>query len=164
MEALFATSPLVRCRYANTKTRGAFIAAVFAMQVGLRDFLLPPNSHFVGLIGLTSPCLPPVGFLQGVGILTASAVNLLVAGTFNAGFPSPPFSVNQIASVPPEADYAWRTVLAFGAIPAALTFYYRMKMPETARFTALVQKNAKQAAQDMSKVGRPAAQLIPLCR
>lgn len=40
----------------------------------------------------------------------------------------------------------------FGALPAALTYYWRMKMPETARYTALVAKNAKQAAADMSKV------------
>jgi MFS transporter, PHS family, inorganic phosphate transporter len=40
----------------------------------------------------------------------------------------------------------------FGAIPALLTYYWRMKMPETARYTALVAKNAKQAAADMSKV------------
>ncbi|CAA0842469.1 Inorganic phosphate transporter 1-4 [Striga hermonthica] len=40
----------------------------------------------------------------------------------------------------------------FGAIPALATFYSRMKMPETARYTALVAKNAKQAASDMSKV------------
>lgn len=40
----------------------------------------------------------------------------------------------------------------FGAIPAAMTYYWRMKMPETARYTALVAKNAKQAALDMSKV------------
>jgi PHS family inorganic phosphate transporter-like MFS transporter len=40
----------------------------------------------------------------------------------------------------------------FGAVPAVLTYYWRMKMPETARFTALVAGNAKQAATDMSKV------------
>jgi PHS family inorganic phosphate transporter-like MFS transporter len=40
----------------------------------------------------------------------------------------------------------------FGAFPAALTFYWRMKMPETARYTALVANNAKLAAQDMIKV------------
>lgn len=40
----------------------------------------------------------------------------------------------------------------FGALPAALTYYWRMKMPETARYTALVAKNAKQAANDMAKV------------
>ncbi|MCI39082.1 phosphate transporter, partial [Trifolium medium] len=39
-----------------------------------------------------------------------------------------------------------------GALPAALTYYWRMKMPETARYTALVAKNAKQATADMSKV------------
>ncbi|KAL6842417.1 hypothetical protein ACP4OV_027844 [Aristida adscensionis] len=37
-------------------------------------------------------------------------------------------------------------------IPAALTYYWRMKMPETARYTALIARNAKQAAADMSKV------------
>ncbi|RVW86805.1 putative inorganic phosphate transporter 1-3 [Vitis vinifera] len=40
----------------------------------------------------------------------------------------------------------------FGAAPAALTYYWRMKMPETARYTALVAKNARKAAADMSKV------------
>lgn len=39
-----------------------------------------------------------------------------------------------------------------GAIPAAMTYYWRMKMPETARYTALVAKNAAQAANDMGKV------------
>lgn len=40
----------------------------------------------------------------------------------------------------------------FGALPALLTYYWRMKMPETARYTALVAKDEKQAAADMSKV------------
>lgn len=40
----------------------------------------------------------------------------------------------------------------FGAIPAALTFYWRMKMPETARYTALIANNTKKAAADMSTV------------
>jgi PHS family inorganic phosphate transporter-like MFS transporter len=32
----------------------------------------------------------------------------------------------------------WRLVLAVGALPAALTFYYRLKLPETARYTSIV--------------------------
>ncbi|KAJ3689956.1 hypothetical protein LUZ61_019120 [Rhynchospora tenuis] len=40
----------------------------------------------------------------------------------------------------------------FGSIPAALTFYWRMQMPETARYTALIARNTKQAAADMSSV------------
>ena len=50
------------------------------------------------------------------------------------------------------ADYVWRIVLMFGAIPALLTFYWRMRMAETARYTALVGRNLKQAVSDMNKV------------
>lgn len=39
-----------------------------------------------------------------------------------------------------------------GSLPALLTYYWRMKMPETARYTALVAKNVKQATADMEKV------------
>ncbi|KAF6156165.1 hypothetical protein GIB67_024135, partial [Kingdonia uniflora] len=67
----YPLSAMIMSKYANKKTRGAFIAAVFAMQ---------------------------------------------------------------------------------GFVPAATTYYWRMKMPETARYTALVAKNAEQAAADMSKV------------
>ncbi|KAK8969835.1 putative inorganic phosphate transporter 1-8 [Platanthera guangdongensis] len=43
-------------------------------------------------------------------------------------------------------------ILMFGSILAAMSYYSRMKMSETARYTAVVAKNAKQTAQDMSKV------------
>ena len=49
-------------------------------------------------------------------------------------------------------DYVWRIVLMFGAIPALHTYYWRMKMPETARYTALVAKDEETAALDMSTV------------
>ncbi|XP_028780719.1 probable inorganic phosphate transporter 1-5 isoform X2 [Neltuma alba] len=93
----YPLSATIMSEYANKKTRGAFIAAVFAMQ--------------------------------GFGIL-----------------------VGGIVSLPKQADYVWRIILMFGAVPAAMTFYSRAKMPETARYTALVARNAKQAALDMSKV------------
>ncbi|KAL2463599.1 putative inorganic phosphate transporter 1-7 [Forsythia ovata] len=102
----YPLSATIMSEYANKKTRGAFIAAVFAMQ--------------------------------GFGILAGGM-------QFKAGYPSPAYQVNALASTVPEADYAWRIILMFGALPAALTYYWRMKMPETARYTALVAKNAKQA-------------------
>lgn len=46
----------------------------------------------------------------------------------------------------------WRIVLMLGAVPALLTYYWRMKMPETARYTALIAKNLNQAASDMTSV------------
>ncbi|KAK4855535.1 hypothetical protein QYF36_008316 [Acer negundo] len=116
----YPLSATIMSEYANKKTRGAFIAAVFAMQ--------------------------------GFGILVGGVVALIVAAAFDHRFKAPPYSVDELKSTVPQADYVWRIILMFGAIPAALTYYWRMKMPETARYTALVAKNAKQAAADMSKV------------
>ncbi|KAF8016477.1 hypothetical protein BT93_H1867 [Corymbia citriodora subsp. variegata] len=116
----YPLSATIMSEYANKKTRGAFIAAVFAMQ--------------------------------GFGILAGGIVALIVSSAFNHAYKAPPYSVDRAGSTVPEADYIWRIILMFGAIPAAMTYYWRMKMPETARYTALVAKNAKQAATDMSKV------------
>ncbi|KAL2469721.1 Inorganic phosphate transporter 1-4 [Abeliophyllum distichum] len=116
----YPLSATIMSEYANKKTRGAFIAAVFAMQ--------------------------------GFGILAGGMVAIIVSAAFKAGYPAPAYQDNALASTVPEADYVWRIILMFGALPAALTYYWRMKMPETARYTALVAKNAKQATADMSKV------------
>lgn len=116
----YPLSATIMSEYANKKTRGAFIAAVFAMQ--------------------------------GFGILAGGIVALIVSSAFDHQFKAPPYSVDPVGSTAPEADYVWRIVLMVGALPAALTYYWRMRMPETARYTALVAKNAKQAAADMSKV------------
>ncbi|KAL8525199.1 hypothetical protein ACS0TY_014718 [Phlomoides rotata] len=116
----YPLSATIMAEYANKKTRGAFVAAVFAMQ--------------------------------GFGILFSSIVSLVVSTAFDHKFKAPTYEQNPAASTVPEADYVWRIILMFGALPAALTYYWRMKMPETARYTALVAKNAKQAAQDMGRV------------
>ncbi|CAL1396365.1 unnamed protein product [Linum trigynum] len=116
----YPLSATIMSEYANKKTRGAFIAAVFAMQ--------------------------------GFGILAGGIVALAVSSAFDHAFKAPTYAADRAASLPPQADYVWRIILMFGAVPAGLTYYSRMKMPETARYTALVAKNAKQAAHDMSKV------------
>ncbi|KAG0553611.1 hypothetical protein KC19_12G025300 [Ceratodon purpureus] len=116
----YPLSATIMSEYANTRTRGAFIAAVFAMQ--------------------------------GTGILVAGAVGCIVAAIYNHFVQAPPFSVNAAASCPDSADFVWRAILMFGAVPALATYYFRMKMPETARFTALVAGNQEQAAMDMAKV------------
>ncbi|KAL3828049.1 hypothetical protein ACJIZ3_016851 [Penstemon smallii] len=116
----YPLSATIMSEYANKKTRGAFVAAVFAMQ--------------------------------GFGILAGGIFAMALSASFEARFKAPAYEVDPIRSTIPQADYVWRIVLMFGAIPALLTFYWRIKMPETARYTALVAKNAQQAAADMSKV------------
>lgn len=116
----YPLSATIMSEYANKKTRGAFIAAVFAMQ--------------------------------GVGIIFAGLVSMIVSKIFLDYYAGPPYSEHRVFSTEPEADYVWRIVLMMGALPAILTFYWRMKMPETGRYTALIEGNAKQAAADMGKV------------
>ncbi|CAH8381597.1 unnamed protein product [Eruca vesicaria subsp. sativa] len=116
----YPLSATIMSEYANKKTRGAFIAAVFAMQ--------------------------------GFGILTGGIFAIIVSAVFDAQFPAPPYKVDALASTVPQADYVWRIILMVGAVPAAMTYYSRSKMPETARYTALVAKDAELAASNMSKV------------
>ncbi|KAH7434204.1 hypothetical protein KP509_06G005700 [Ceratopteris richardii] len=116
----YPLSATIMSEYANKRTRGAFIAAVFAMQ--------------------------------GIGILAGATVSIVVSAAFNNTYHRPPFNVDPIGSTPPQADFVWRIVFMVGAIPAMLTFYWRMKMPETARYTALIEGNAERAALDMAKV------------
>ncbi|XP_058766487.1 probable inorganic phosphate transporter 1-7 [Vicia villosa] len=116
----YPLSATIMSEYSNKKTRGAFIAAVFAMQ--------------------------------GFGILGGGLFAIIISAAFKANFDSPSYEVDPLRSTVPQADYIWRIIVMVGAIPAALTYYSRTKMPETARYTALVAKNTAQAAADMSKV------------
>nr|XP_043612952.1 probable inorganic phosphate transporter 1-9 [Erigeron canadensis] len=121
----YPLSATIMSEFANKKTRGAFIAGVFSMQ--------------------------------GFGILLSSVITMAVCSIFKAFADklTTPLELQpweNTAPVPPESGLAWRLILMFGAIPAAMTYYWRMKMPETARFTALVEKNTLQAAKDMENV------------
>ncbi|XP_057423741.1 inorganic phosphate transporter 1-4 [Lotus japonicus] len=116
----YPLSATIMSEYSNKKTRGAFIAAVFAMQ--------------------------------GFGILAGGIFAIIIASAFKAKFDAPAYEVDPLGSTVPQADYVWRIILMVGAIPAAMTYYSRTKMPETARYTALVAKNTEKAAADMSKV------------
>ncbi|XP_062076111.1 low affinity inorganic phosphate transporter 4-like [Humulus lupulus] len=120
----YPLSATIMSEYANKKTRGAFIAAVFAMQ--------------------------------GVGIIFAGLVSMILSHIFLLSNAAPPFNKDKlfspVFSTQPNADYLWRMVLMIGALPAILTYYWRMKMPETGRYTAMIEGNAKQAAADMGRV------------
>ncbi|KAI3735376.1 hypothetical protein L6452_14872 [Arctium lappa] len=116
----YPLSATIMSEYANKATRGAFIAAVFAMQ--------------------------------GMGIIFAGLVSMIVSHLFLKANPAVSFDKNHVLSTQKNADYAWRIVLMLGALPALLTYYWRIKMPETGRYTAVIEGNAKQAAADMGRV------------
>ncbi|KAK1577498.1 hypothetical protein Q3G72_022291 [Acer saccharum] len=90
--------------------------------------------------------------MQGVGIIFAGLVSMTLSSIFLSKYPAKSFKEDQVFSTQPEADYLWRIVLMLGALPALLTYYWRMKMPETGCYTALIEGNAKQTAIDMGRV------------
>ncbi|KAK8945849.1 putative inorganic phosphate transporter 1-4 [Platanthera guangdongensis] len=116
----YPLSATIMSEYANKKTRGSFIAAVFAMQ--------------------------------GFGNLAGGIVAIIISAGFKGKFDAPSYEDDPAGSTVPQADFVWRIILMFGAAPALLTYYWRMKMPETARYTALIAHNPKKAAFDMSMV------------
>ncbi|KAG5180969.1 hypothetical protein JKP88DRAFT_279115 [Tribonema minus] len=115
----YPLSATIMSEYSSINNRGAFVAAVFAMQG-------------TGILVAAA----------GTGILVAAAVTVIVSAAFK----------NLVDQNPMNADYVWRIVLGFSAIPTVATMYLRLKMPETARFTMHVEHNEAKASKDMTGV------------
>ncbi|KAJ4765045.1 phosphate transporter 1 [Rhynchospora pubera] len=81
--------------------------------------------------------------MQGFGILVSALVAMVVCRIFEVAQPSGKNAI--LPHPPPSADLAWRIILMIGTIPAIFTFYSRMAMPETPRYTALVQGDMERA-------------------
>ena len=43
----------------------------------------------------------------------------------------------------------WRLLIGLGCVPGAVALYFRLTIPETPRFTMDVERNVRQAAQDV---------------
>lgn len=99
----YPLSATIMSEFANKRTRGAFIAAVFSMQ--------------------------------GFGILASSTVTMVVCAIFEHVSKSNDGTSHTVSvdHTPKGVDIAWRLILMLGSVPAALTYYWRMMMPETAR-------------------------------
>jgi PHS family inorganic phosphate transporter-like MFS transporter len=77
--------------------------------------------------------------MQGMGLLTAAMVITSIINSYYGGNPQ-------------QADVVWRIVLVLAAILTALTLYARSKMPETPRFTLLVQGDQETTNKSLSQV------------
>jgi MFS transporter, PHS family, inorganic phosphate transporter len=50
---------------------------------------------------------------------------------------------------PVHVDFLWRIIIGLGCVPATLALYFRLTIPETPRFTMDVERNVRQASQDV---------------
>lgn len=80
------------------------------------------------------------GRLVGL-VFSMQAVGLIVG----------PLVALALLSLGVDNSLAWRILLGLGAIPAAAVIYLRAKMPESPRYTALVQGRANEAANDLNQ-------------
>ena len=48
-----------------------------------------------------------------------------------------------------HVDYMWRWLIGLGCVPGVIGLYFRLTIPETPRFTMDVERNVRQAMQDV---------------
>lgn len=48
-------------------------------------------------------------------------------------------------------DQSWRLLIGLGCVPAAIALYFRLTIPETPRFTMDIERNVKQAVEDIDR-------------
>ncbi|KAI0750580.1 hypothetical protein BC629DRAFT_1246991, partial [Irpex lacteus] len=67
----------------------------------------------------------------------------VVAGVTVAGFRGS-FSAENI-------DQSWRILIGLGCVPAAIALWFRLTIPETPRFTMDIERNVRQAIDDIDQ-------------
>ncbi|CDO76976.1 hypothetical protein BN946_scf184298.g3 [Trametes cinnabarina] len=80
---------------------------------------------------------------QGWGQFTAALIGFIVVSAFKHAL------LRDDPNVLAHVDFMWRILIGLGCVPGAIALYFRLTIPETPRFTMDVERNVKQAAQDV---------------
>ena len=88
---------------------------------------------------------------QGWGNLASALVSLTVVAAFKHRIL---FDVTTDGAPNFERpiDFCWRILIGLGCVPAVLALYFRLTIPETPRFTMDIERNVRQAAQDVERM------------
>ncbi|KAA1467701.1 phosphate permease [Dentipellis sp. KUC8613] len=79
---------------------------------------------------------------QGWGNFCAALIALIVVSAYKPLIITDP-------STYPHVDYCWRILIGLGCVPGVIALYFRLTIPETPRFTMDIERNIKQASQDI---------------
>ncbi|KAM5544529.1 hypothetical protein V8D89_001427 [Ganoderma adspersum] len=80
---------------------------------------------------------------QGWGQFTAALIGFIIVAAYKDSILTEDPSVNA------KVDQMWRILIGLGCVPGAIALYFRLTIPETPRFTMDVERNVKQATQDV---------------
>jgi len=80
---------------------------------------------------------------QGWGNLACAIVAVIAVAGFKKSILAQP--VDNLKAI----DQCWRTLIGVGCVPACIALYFRLTIPETPRYTMDIERNIKQASQDV---------------
>ncbi|TYJ57575.1 phosphate:H+ symporter [Cryptococcus floricola] len=80
---------------------------------------------------------------QGWGNLASAIVSVIVVSAYKSSIHSEPLT--DLRAV----DQSWRLIIGIGCVPAVIALYFRLTIPETPRYTMDIERNIKQASQDV---------------
>jgi PHS family inorganic phosphate transporter-like MFS transporter len=127
---------------------GALICWRFFMGVGVGgDYPLSAviSSEFASTRS-RGRVMTAVFSFQGWGNLAAALVSLITVEAFKNHIINDPY--NDLKHV----DYCWRILIGLGCVPGVIALYFRLTIPETPRFTMDIERNVKQASEDIENV------------
>ncbi|TFK88837.1 phosphate transporter [Polyporus arcularius HHB13444] len=84
-----------------------------------------------------------VGANQGWGQLGAALTSFVIVSAYKSSL------LRDDPLVLPHLDAMWRLLIGLGCVPGAVALYFRLTIPETPRFTMDIERNVRQAAQDV---------------
>ncbi|KAI0303635.1 inorganic phosphate transporter [Multifurca ochricompacta] len=127
---------------------GAIICWRFIMGIGIGgDYPLSAviSSEFAATRS-RGRLMTAVFAFQGWGNLTAAIVSLILVSAFKNHIIHDDFNTLK------HVDYCWRLLIGLGCIPGVVALYFRLTIPETPRFTMDIERNVRQASQDIENV------------
>lgn len=78
--------------------------------------------------------------------LAAAIVSLVVVQAFKTKIQHDNYNILT------HVDYCWRLLIGLGCVPGVVALYFRLTIPETPRFTMDIERNVRQATQDIENV------------
>ncbi|TFY72287.1 hypothetical protein EVG20_g720 [Dentipellis fragilis] len=123
---------------------GVLVAWRFIMGVGIGgDYPLSAviSSEFAST-RTRGRLMTAVFAFQGWGNFCAALISLIVVSAYKPLIITDP-------STYPHVDYCWRILIGLGCVPGVIALYFRLTIPETPRFTMDIERNIKQASQDI---------------
>ena len=124
----YPVSSVITSEFAARKIRGRMMAAVFSAQGWGNCEHNRSVQSFSSLITF---------------LVTCAIVAVIVVAAYKDSIHSQP--LDDLKSV----DQAWRLIIGIGCVPAVIALYFRLTIPETPRYTMDVERNIKQASQDV---------------